>query len=162
MPSLRRRVLVASAAVLAAAAVAAPAQAHAENVLDAISSQSKIILNSQAEKTAHHLKSGTLAQERKAIPVYESLAREFDHAASVAAAATASTARQRTGQREWVSGMHDFATAYRNLALAFGDLSRHDSAGAEAILGKTHKVLSTAVADTDKAYKLFGISSGGL
>jgi hypothetical protein len=162
MTSLRQRVLVASAAILAAVAAAAPAQARAENVLDAISSQSRIILNSKAEKTAHHLKSGTLAQQRKAVPVYESLAREFDHAASVAAAATASTAKQRTGRHEWVTGMHDFATSYRNLALAFGDLSRHDSSGAETILGKTHKILSTAVSDTDKAYKLFGISSGGL
>ena len=162
MTSIRHRALAAGLGLLAAAAVAAPAEARAENVLDAISSQSKAILNSRAEQTAHSLKTGTLAQQRKAVPVYRALAKEFDHASSVAAAATASTAKQRTGQHEWVTGMHDFAIAYRNLAKAFQDLSVHNSTAAETILGRTHARITAAVKDTDEAYKLFGISSGGL
>jgi hypothetical protein len=142
---------------VAAAATGGVAQANSTNVVTAIKSQDKVIKRSPAYKELQHFDVKTKTQARTLLKSFSALQREADHAASVVAAASTSSARQKSGQRDWVNGMREGARGIGQFETGIKDLLAGKKTDAKQEVVRAEKTLKAGNALGSKGDKLLGL-----
>jgi len=158
MPHLKSRVVSLSlAAAIAAGASSGVAQAKSANVVTVIKAQDRLIKRSPAYKDLQHFNVNTKTPAKKLVKSFSALKRETDHAATVVAAASTSSARQKRGQRDWVAGMREGARGIGQFDTAIKDLMAGKKAMAKREATKAEKTLKAGNALGSKGDKLLGL-----
>ena len=158
MPQLKSRVISLGLSVAVVAGVTGGvAQARSTNVVSAIKTQDKLIRRSPAYKDLQHFDVKTKGQAKTLLKSFPALEREADHAATVVAAASTDSVRQRRGQRDWVAGMREGARGIGQFDTAIKDVlaGRKATAKREAI--KAEKTIKAGNALGSKGDKLLGL-----
>ena len=101
--------------------------------------------------------SGRTAQAKKAILDLQAAAKKVDHAASVVSKATASTAKQRAGQKDWVDGVRDLGRGFSQLVGALKDIEHGNMSAAKTAALAAQKTIATAEKLGTKGDRLLGL-----
>lgn len=158
MPYLKSRVVSLGVSVAVIAGITGGvAQAKSTNVVTAIKSQDKLIKRSPAYKELQHFDVKTKTQARTLLKSFSALQREADHAASVVAAASTSSARQKSGRRDWVNGMREGARGIGQFDTGIKDLLAGKKTDAKREVVKAEKTLKAGNALGSKGDKLLGL-----
>lgn len=154
---------VPGAAVLAALATmgiaAGGAQASSENVVPVIKQQARAIKSAAASENLKHIKIKTPAQARRDEPKFATLATKLDAAATAVSKASTNSASQRTGKRDWVTGVRGIARGFRQFDKVLGDIARGDKSAAKSEALTAETTLLDASKRLVKADKLLKIHS---
>ena len=117
-----------AAAILAGQAATADA---ASSVTAAIKSQDTAVRHNPAVRALAHFQANTSAQAQKLIPEFQAATKAFDHAATVVSHASASSAQQTAGQKDWVGGVRELARGFTQLSTALRDVVSGDRTAAQ-------------------------------
>jgi hypothetical protein len=130
------KMLVAGVVVLSG--FAASSEAASVSVTAAIKGQDQAVRHSPVLKKITHFRLTTPAQTKKLVVDLQTLDGRLDHAATVVSEATALTAKQKLGQKEWVGGVRELANGFSQFAVELKDIERGDKTAAkqEAIIAK--------------------------
>jgi len=156
MPQFKTRAVSVIAACVVAGGAAGAAQA-ATSVTAAIKAQDKAVKNSAAFKSLKHVSAGTPAQAKALIPKYKALQVKLDHAATVVSKASATGAKQKQGQKDWVDGVRELAQGIGMLDAALADAVKGNKAAAKSALTKAQKELVAGNNLGAKGDKLLGL-----
>jgi hypothetical protein len=124
MSSLRIRAVALGLAALIGGAVAAPAVA-ATNVVIEVQIQARIFRKDPDTKGLNHVHPRTRRQVKALIPRYRRLEKRFRTAATAVSRARATTSSQRLGRRQWVRGARTFANGLHELDAGLMHILHH-------------------------------------
>jgi len=144
-------------ACLLAVCTVGTAQASSTSVTAAIKAQDKIFKTSPAYKSLKDFKLSTTAEAKKLVKEFKALRVAADHAATVVSEASASGAKQKQGQNDWVDGLREAATGMGMLNTALQDALDGKAAAAKTLLAKGQKGLDAGNALGDKGDRLLGL-----
>lgn len=157
--SLIRRGAVSMAAALVLGALSAGlAQGSTMSVQAAVRAQDTAIAASPTIKKL--LRGDTPKSLPAAIKLFSTLENKLRHAAGVVGKASATTAQDRAGQRDWVKAARTEVTAFSQYVVAFRDLERHARAAAKREGRTAQRTLVTSSKLTTKADGELGLPAG--
>jgi hypothetical protein len=148
--------VIAAAALIAASA--GNALAGNQTVIQAIKAQDKVIDASSTYKSVKSFKIDSVTAAKKAIPKYEALQKLLANAATSVAGASA-TAGQKTGQKDWVSGVRTLSTGIGYLVTELNDAVHNNNAAAKTAARKAEKLIIAGNTIGAKGDKLLGLST---
>ncbi len=154
---LRRGALSLMSIALAFCGLAATAGAAGMSVTAAVKAQDHAINHSAAVKKLKHLHVTTPAQAKKVIPDLQALDRKLDHAGRIVAKATATTPKQKVGQKEWVAGVRELARGFSQLTVALKDIEHGNKIAAKAQALTAARTIVKAEALGVKADRALGL-----
>jgi len=154
MSHLKSRVVSLGVSVAVAAGASGIAQAKTTNVVQAIKTQDKVIKHSHAYKELQHFDATTKTQARTLLKSFSALRRKADHAATVVAAASTSSAQQKQGQRDWVDGVREVARGIGQFDTGIRDLIAGNKAAAKRELRKAERTVKAGNAIGTKGDRL--------
>jgi hypothetical protein len=157
MPHVRLRLLSLLIAGLFVVWAAGAAQAGAMTVTAAVKSQDRIVKDSAAYRSLKHIDANTPAAARRLVTAFRALQLRVEHAATVVSRASASGARQKLGQRDWVDGVRDLARGIGQLDVALEDIIHGRNAAGKAELLRAKRTLAVANALGTRGKRLLGI-----
>jgi hypothetical protein len=158
-----RRFIIALAPVAAMCATLTMSTGSASasvSVVTAIRSQDKAVNESSALKALKGIDASKPGDAKKLIKPIETLAKKFDHAATVVADSTVDSSTQRLARKDWSTGVREFATGFYTLGRALRDVSDGNSAQAVSLVTKADKGIKAGEKLGDKADRLLGITTG--
>lgn len=144
-------------AVVLGVGLPATAGAAGMSVTAAIHAQDKAVKNSPAFKKLEHLNVKTPAAAKKAIPELKAAAKKLDKAATAVSDATATTAKQRAGQKDWVAGVRDLSHGLSQLGTALKDIEQGNQAGAKKAVLASQASMKKGNAIGSKGDRLLGL-----
>lgn len=152
------------AAIVALGALPAAAQASNASIKKEIKAQDKAVLHSSAykkvEKELKKKSPATRAELNKLAKECKALKGKIDSAASAVASESASTAKGKTGQKDWVDGVRDIAKGFGDVVTAIKDDENGDKAAAKRELRDFLDEADKGGKLTDKADTDLGLPQG--
>ena len=139
---------------------AASASAVTLTVTQAIEAQDKTIHASAAYKSLQDFKIKTAAEAKLAIPKYVALQKLLANAATAVSTAAATTATQKTGRKEWVTGVRTLARGIGFLVTELNDAVHGNKTATKAAAQKAITYIDAGNATGDKADALLGLAKG--
>jgi hypothetical protein len=137
--------------------LAGTAGARSMSVTAAIKAQDRAVKHSTALKKLSRLNASTPAQAKKVIPDLQALEKKLDQAATAVSKATASTPRQKAGQKDWVGGVRGLAHGFAQLVIALKDVEHGNKTAARAEAVTAQKTLDKANSLGEKGDRLLGL-----
>ena len=127
------------------------------SVRAAIKAQDHAVKQSPAFKRLKHFKANTPAQAMNLIPDFRALDKKLDLAATVVSKATASTAKEKVGQRDWVAGVRGLVRGISQLVVGLKDVEHGNKSAAKAEALIAQKTLNQANALGVKGDRALGL-----
>jgi hypothetical protein len=149
MPSIRTRAVSLLVGAAAFGAVAVPASAST-NVVIQVQILAKKFSKDKDVKAVQTTRPKSIAQLKALLPKYEHVEKEFRAAATTVSKSSANTANQRKGRTQWVTGARTFANGLHQFdtsveALLHGDKTAEKQViAADKTLAKGDKLLAAA------------------
>ena len=133
------------------------ASAARVSVTSAIHAQDKAVKNSPAFKKLEHTTVNTPAQAKKVIPELTAAAKKLDQAATAVSKATATTTKQRAGQKDWVTGVRDLSHGFSQLVTALKDVEHGNQAAGKKEALAAQRSLNKGNTVGSKGDRLLGL-----
>ena len=160
MALLKRGAVLLAVSAVGLGALTGVAQASDATVKAAIHKQDRSLAESAAVKKILKSPTRTTTSAPKAIKLFTALEKRFDAAATAVSKTSASTAKGRTGEADWVGGVRGVAKGLGQFVVAFKDVEHKRQTAAKKEATTAVKTIAAAEKRVATADKDLGLPAG--